>query len=219
MKYGKDTLFSYLILATLAGGGCAGEVFNLKGYTMRRIDLRQEDNYNEFLRLLQDDDYLDVTFDKESGGVSAVHKRHKFSKQMGAYGVRQGDYERIVVAILRKCGHLIVLEAETNVPGVKSFDGFLDDIPMEIKAIEGRGIWAISSKLRQAEKQHAQCVILYFPEEELYSPIRIMEGVRLYRSGLRRNLLPGLSRLLVVVRDRLVAEWNQKATPIEGWSI
>ena len=92
---------------------------------MRLSDLQREENYNEYLRLLQDADYLDVTYDVESGGVSAVHKLHKFAKQIGAYGVRQGDYERTALGVLRKCGHRIVLGSETNMPGIKSFDGFM----------------------------------------------------------------------------------------------
>ena len=187
---------------------------------MRRSDLQLEENYNEFLRLLQDDDYLEVTRDEESGGVSAVHIQHKFAKKKGPVGTRQGDYERTVLDVLRKCGHRVILGAETNTPGVKSFDGFLDDTPMEIKTIEGYGTWAICTKLLQAEKQRAKCVVLYFPDKDLYSAFRVREGIRLFRSS------PGsdrgreeLSRLLVVVQECLVVDWDKKTTPIEGWSI
>ena len=112
---------------------------------MRISELQREENWNEFLRLLQNDDYLEVTRDETSGGVSAVHKLHKFAKTKGPSGMRQGDYERSVLDVLRKQGHRVILGPETNTPGVKSFDGFLDDVPMEIKAIEGRGTWAIST--------------------------------------------------------------------------
>ena len=47
---------------------------------MRRSELQREENYLEYLRLLENDDYLEVTFDEESGGVSAVHK---FAKRQG----------------------------------------------------------------------------------------------------------------------------------------
>ena len=181
--------------------------------------MQREENYNEYLRLLQDDDYLDVTYDNESGGVSAVHKLHKFAKQQGVSGMRQGDYERNVLDVLRNCGHRIILGAETNTPGEKSFDGFLNDVPMEIKAIEGSGLWAVSTKLLQAEKQHAECIVLFFPQQELYSPFRISEGVRLFRSGLGLAREPDLSKIMVLVQDSVVAEWDKKATPIEGWSI
>ncbi len=187
---------------------------------MRRSELQLEENYNEYLRLLQDDDYLEVTRDEESGGVSAVHKLHKFAKKKGPSGMRQGDYERTVLDVLRKRGHRVILGAETNHPGVKSFDGFLDDDPMEIKSVEGVGIWAISTKLLQAEKQCARCIVLYFPDEELYSSFRISEGIRLFRSNPDINKgREVLSRILVIVQGCLVADWDKKATPIEGWSI
>lgn len=187
---------------------------------MRSSDLRREENYNEYLRLLQDDDYLDVTYDEQSGGMSAVHKLHKFDKQHAANGMRRGEHERVVLDVLRGCGHRVVLGAETNTPGVKSFDGYLDDAPMEIKTIEGNGTWAISSKLRYAEKQRAQSVVLFFPEEDNYSPFRVNEGIRLFCSDPGRDRDDSvMSRLLILVNHHLVASWNKKATPIEGWSI
>ena len=155
-------------------------MWNGKRNTVRISDTQREENFDEFLRLQQDHDYLDVTYDEQSDGVSAVHIHHKFAKKKGVNGMRQGDYERTVLDVLRKCGHRIVLGPETNMPGIKSFDGFLDDIPMEIKAIE---------------------------------------GIRLFRSGLGHSKEPHLSRLMVIVRDDLVIEWDKKATPIEGWSI
>lgn len=185
---------------------------------MRRSGLQFEENYDEYLRLLQNDDYLEVTLDEESGGVSAVNKLHKFDKKIGAFGVRRGEYEIRAVEVLRKRGHRIVLEAELS-SGDKKCDGILDDIPVEIKAIEGNGTWSISTKLRAAQKQHAQSVVLYFPKEELYSSIRVSEGIRLALSSPENNMKPSFSRLLVIVRDQLVAEWDKKTTPIEGWSL
>lgn len=173
---------------------------------MRISDLQREENYNEFLRLLHDTDYLEVTHDETSGGVSAVHKQHKFSKQLGPYGIRRGDYERRVVEVLRRHGHRVILESEKNTPGIKSCDGYLDDIRMEIKAIEGTGPWTICKKLHCAEKQHAECVVLFFPEAPLYSPERVSEGLRLFRSGLNGHNASGPFRLLIVVQDQLIAD-------------
>ena len=186
---------------------------------MRGSDLKREENYEEYLRLLQNDDYVDVTYDETSGGMSAVHKLHKFDKKQGTCGMRRGDYERTVLEVMRKNGHRIVLEAETNTPGVKSCDGYFDDVPMEIKSIEGYGTWTISSKLRHAAKQHAQCCILYFPNENNYSGNRVSEGIRLSQSNPGNDEKLLLTKILVVVCNRLVAVWDKKATPIEGWSV
>ena len=187
---------------------------------MRRSDLQFEENYNEYLRLLQNDDYIEVKLDEESGGISAVHKLHKFAKTKGPSGERQGDYERTVLDVLRKRGHRVILGPETNIPGIKSFDGFLNDVPMEIKAIEGIGTWAISTKLQQANRQRAQCVVLYFPEEHLFSAFRVSEGIRLFRSNPNAYKdIRVLSKLFVVVKGDIGIYLDEKATPIEGWSI
>lgn len=186
---------------------------------MKSSDIRREENYSEYLRLLQDDDYVDVTYDEESGGMSAVHKLHKFGKQRGYGGMCRGDYERNVVSVLKKKGHRIVLGEETNTPGVKSFDGYLDDTPMEIKAIEGCGNWSVSTKLRYAEKQHAQCVVLFFPDKSLYSSERVIDGIEKYIASPDLDKELAISDILVVSGDELVAVLDKKATPIEGWSV
>ena len=186
---------------------------------MRISDLQREENYNEYLRLLQDDDYLDVTYDNESGGVSAVHRLHKFAKQKGVNGMRQGDYERTVLEVLRNYGSRILLGAESNMPGIKSFDGFLNDAPMEIKTVEGRGIWAINTKLCQAEKQNAQCVVLFFPDSCLFSYERVVDGLGKYMANPSLGKELNIRQLIAVSCDGLLAVWHKKATPVEGWSV
>ena len=49
-------------------------------------DQQREENFQEYLRLLNNPDYVDVTFDEQSGGVSAIHRNHRFDKQMGPDG-------------------------------------------------------------------------------------------------------------------------------------
>jgi hypothetical protein len=60
---------------------------------MGNDESRREENYQEYLRLKQNPDYYDVTFDVQSGGVSAIHKDHCFDKTMGPFGIRRGKYE------------------------------------------------------------------------------------------------------------------------------
>lgn len=186
---------------------------------MRGLDYRREENYEEYLRLKQNADYTDVTYDEQSGGVSAVHRLHKFAKMQGAYGMRHGDYELAVVSILRNHGCLIVLEPESNSPGVKTCDGYLDDVPMEIKAVEGIGTWAICTKLLMAEKQHARCIILYFPEKKLYSTARVEDGIGKYMANPRLSKERTLNQIITICNNEIVAIWNKKAAPIEGRSI
>ena len=185
---------------------------------MRRSDYQREENYNEYLRLLQDDNYVEVTYDETSGGISAIHKYHKFDKQRGPYGLRRGDYERIVVQVLRNLGHRIILESEISQEGIKKCDGLLDDVPLEIKSIEGISVWTISSKLLSAVKQQAQCVAFYFPDIEMFTPFIIKEGIRLASSNPGHRDLTSLTRIMIISSEGLVSEYK-KATPIEGWSI
>ena len=46
------------------------------------------ENYQEYLRLVVDRNYLGVTFDECSGGMSAIHCEHMFDKQIGPFGYR-----------------------------------------------------------------------------------------------------------------------------------
>ena len=66
---------------------------------MENSGLKTGENYKEFLRLTENPDYLNVTFDEQSGGICAVHKEHCFDKQMGPAGCRRGQYELDVARI------------------------------------------------------------------------------------------------------------------------
>ena len=91
-------------------------------------DQQREENFQEYLRLLNNPDYVDVTFDEQSGGVSAIHLDHKFDKQMGPFGRRRGDYEKEVTSILRTNGHRVLLGSEENPYYLKNNDGLLNDL-------------------------------------------------------------------------------------------
>ncbi len=182
---------------------------------MRSEDLRREENYQEFLRLKQNADYIYVTYDEKSGGMSAVHRLHKFDKQVGINGKRRGEYELQAMIVLMKKGHRVLLGSERSTMGIKICDGHIDDQRMEIKAIEGDGTWAVSTKLLNATKQHAQCVVLLFPDKQLYSEFRIQEGLRLYNSSPQIENISELESLIVIAEDSIVSYWNRKATPFE----
>ena len=169
-------------------------------------DSRREENFQEYLRLKGDQDYLDVTFDEVSGGVSAVHKEHCFDKQMGPFGCRRGDYERHVINVLRKNGYSVILlpERMPKSVNIKQFDALFDYEMSEIKTVEGRGHWSIRTKLYDAAKQGADVVILYFPEKQLFSESRIQENWVM--NNAYAESVPDMhqiKRLFVVVEDRL----------------
>ena len=178
---------------------------------------RKEENYQEYLRLLNNPDYYDVSFDEESGGVSAIHQNHRLDKQMGPFGCRRGDYEIRVLSILRNNGFRVVLEAEEKTNYRKNFDGYLNDTSMDIKAIESDGVWSISTKMREAEKQGATVVVFYFPEPSLYSRERVLDGISKYENNPKIQAMKTIDSCMVVAGDQLVDYLKRITTPSAEW--
>lgn len=108
---------------------------------------RKEENYLKYSQLLQNPDYIDVIFDEQSGGVSAIHIQHKFDKSLSPWGVRRGDYELYVVNLLRSLGYVIILLPENGGIFQKRCDCVIDGIAAEIKTIESNGRWAVRTKI------------------------------------------------------------------------
>lgn len=143
-------------------------------------DQQREENFQEYLRLLNDPNYKDVTFDEQSGGVSAVHKKHRLDTKMSVFGIRKGEYEIRAVNTLRKRGHFVLLESELAANGVKTPDGILDGSIMEIKAVEHVGKWIIKKKIHTATKQLAESLVLYFHKKNLFNIDMIRDGWEKY---------------------------------------
>ena len=144
---------------------------------MKHGESRREENFQTYLRLKIDPNYIDVTFDEKSGGVSAVHKEHKFDKQTGPFGYKRGQYETDAMILLREKGHLVILNSEfPKGTGIKSCDAILDGSLTEIKAIESLGRWTIRTKIANAVKQGAGIVVLYYPDSSLYAESSVQSG-------------------------------------------
>ena len=77
-------------------------------------DQQRDENFQEYLRLLNDSNYYDVTFDEKSGGVSAIHKDHQFDKKIGPFGIKRGIYEIKTINALMRLGYSIILEPELS---------------------------------------------------------------------------------------------------------
>ena len=177
----------------------------------------REENYQEFLRLQYNPDYFDVLLDEQSGGVSAVHIKHKFDKQIGAYGFRRGDYEIAAMTALRAQGFRVTLESERSAEGIKICDGFLNDIPMDIKAIEGHGKWSVATKLFETQKQKASIVVLFFPNPSLFSSARIIDGIQKYCSSVTLDDELSVVAVLSVVMSEIRLFLIKETTPSAKW--
>ena len=169
-------------------------------------DQQREENYQEYLQLLDNPDYYDVTFDEKSGGVSAVHVNHIFDKQIGPWGYSRGQYEKHVASVLKEDGRVIILQSERNeIPNQKAFDAIVDTFNAEIKTIEGDGSWAVATKIYLAAKQNADMAILYFPDASLFSHERVEEGWSRFLAGKQNAHLQSIIRkVLCVVENRVV---------------
>lgn len=177
---------------------------------MNAYDPRREENYQEYLRLLKDSNYHKVTFDEESGGVSAIHNKHKFDSDIGSYGIKIGEYEKRAVEVLRKRGHCIILESEIAANNVKTPDGTIDGRVMDIKATDKQGVWAIKTKLHNAAKQGAECVILYFHKKELFSNERMDDGWNRFLNDCdSQKYVDTIKQVICVVEDTVI-EWDIK---------
>lgn len=172
--------------------------------TMIISDQQRQENYLEYLRLIQDDNYHDVRFDECSGGVSAIHREHIFDKQIGPLGYKRGQYEIDSVEVMRSNGHFILLETEyPKGEGIKSYDATLDGLSSEIKTVERFGRWSIRTKIQQAIRQGAECILLYFPKKNLYSRDRIEEAWKMYLDKCEKdNNQPQNISIIAIVEGR-----------------
>lgn len=167
-----------------------------------------EENYEEYLRLLQDGEYYEVVYDEESGGVSAIHQEHRFDKQPGPFGVRRGVYELMAIDALRKKGHVVVLESERAPAGIKTPDGILDGRAMDIKAIENTGQWTIKNKFHHATKQKIETLVLYYHLHDLFSIEKIEDGWKRFILDIDSQRYENTIKTVLCVVEGEVIEWS-----------
>lgn len=172
----------------------------------RKMEQRRE----LYLKYKADGQYKDVMFDEKSGGLSAVHIKHKFSSEKSLIdpSISKGEYEKQCVRVLRDKGHVIILESEIKGNYVKTPDGFLDGILMDIKSIEGFGKYAVKDKLHGATKQGVECIILNFPQKSLYSPERISAGWEMFLNDKDSQRYVQTIKRVVCVVENDVIEWS-----------
>lgn len=154
--------------------------------------------------------YIDVRFDKESGGISAIHRDHKFSKDKSLLdkSKKKGAYEIEATDALRRKGHVVILASENADTGIKTPDGFLDGVLMDIKSFEGTGKWKVKDKLKEATIQGVETVVLYFPRRDLYSFERVNDGWNYFINDDSSQRLPQtIKRILCVIEDEVI-EYN-----------
>ncbi len=139
----------------------------------------------EYERLKKDSEYKDVRIDKKSGGLSAVHVEHNFDPTIGKFGIPRGDYETLATDALRKAGHKVMLASEHAANGVKTPDGFIDGILMDIKAVESVGKYTLKNKFASAGSQKVDTIVLYFHDKEMHSVEAVNSGWQQYLNKIK----------------------------------
>lgn len=182
---------------------CIGHSYRKDGPKMEDERKRtREENHQEYLQLKDNPDYLDVTFDEQSGGVSAVHKEHCFDKQLGPFGCRRGQYELDAAKTLRENGYSVLLESEyPKGKGIKAFDALINGDPAEIKTVESDGRWSIRTKIHTAISQGARILVLYYPHKEYYSEPKIHDG---WSRNCPKDQQIQLKKILVAVEGMII---------------
>lgn len=178
----------------------------IEGWKSREMEQRRD----LYLQLKNDTQYKDVIFDEKSGGMSAVHKLHKFSsaKSLLDQTKKQGDYEKEATNALRRKGHVVILASENADTGIKTPDGYLDGLLMDIKSFEGTGKWKVKDKLKEATIQGVDTVVLYFPKKELYSFERVNDGWDYFMKDESSQRLPQTIKRVVCVIEEDVIEYS-----------
>lgn len=145
---------------------------------IKETESRYAANRKEYERLLADENYTDVAFNEENGGMKATHIRHNFDK-VG------GEYEIQVQEVGFRNGHSVVFGAEySNTIGERFTEGTWDGSLFEVAGRETSTENNILRGLKHcANKRKTEIAILYFPNggynlKVLEKAIRRYKGYR-----------------------------------------
>ena len=170
----------------------------------------------KYKELLNNPEYKDVQFDKESGGVIATHIGHNTEigrKELFNNTMSGADLEKECTKQLFHAGHSVILcnESKLNREGQKysALDMELDGVMMDIKSITSQGWYshALKSKTRQLKKYNdrpdihspANSICLYFHDPTLFDEKKMQESINYYINERIQKNKPQLIRNIYVV--------------------
>lgn len=148
----------------------------------------------EYDDLKKDENYNDVAFNKNTGGLKATHKLHNFDPN-------RGHYEKEVRDILFAKGNKIILENESTGEG-KKVDGFLNDLKADISTIIGTGKNTTTRALLHSKSKGADTAILYYPEESNYSPEKVNNAIARFKGQTSYRF----KKVVVIVKGDIVRQ-------------
>lgn len=118
------------------------------------------ERWDEYQRLNNDEDYYDVEYNAENGGVKATHVDHNFDENKGWYE------EKVQTAGFLN-GHSVILGAEYhNIYQHRNYEGLWDGMPFEIAGAESATSNNIRNALKHcAAKPDTRIAVLFFPND------------------------------------------------------
>jgi len=153
---------------------------------------------SDFKALENDENYIDVVYDKKTGGLKATHRGHivhNAEKEEKFFeGLTSTDLEKECQDWLFQLGHKALLCDESkkrNGNYLSSLDLNLDDNLMDIRSITGHGWYSnvFVSKNKQLRKFNrrddvltkADSLCLYFHDPSLFDDVKMKKSIKYFR--------------------------------------
>lgn len=135
-------------------------------------------NRELYIAYEMDNNYKDVIFDEQTGGVGAVHIEHSFDKD-------KGHYETNSLTAGVKDGNIVILDKEIHSEfKIKNTEGFWNNKPFEVAGNETATPNNIRDSLKHcAKKPNCKIAVLYFPFNNFSKKV-FEQGLKKY-NGLR----------------------------------
>ena len=173
-----------------------------------------EQRRQEYERYKNDPDYEDVQFDEATGGVFARHKDHNHGTDPTPYlkhltpdgsGYKGWELEDFCVEQLFKMGNSVIVQPEGRIKTITqngvthytALDLILNGTRVDIRSItENKKFYInpLSSKNKQLYKWNdenpndtADGTLLYFYDPEMFSPLKVKDGITHYLNNLRTD--------------------------------
>jgi hypothetical protein len=156
------------------------------------------DNFSEYIKLKTNNNYIDVVYNNENGGLMATHKEHCFDKD-------KGYYEKNVQEIGYKYGHIVILEKEDHsLYKVKHTDGTWDGKIFEIVGVETGLENNIRNGLKHcAKKPNTEIAVLYFPSTN-FNVKNFEKGLSKYNGLINTNQYVKFLEIICISDGKIV---------------
>ena len=169
---------------------------------IKETESRYAANRKEYERLLADENYQDVAFNEENGGLKATHVGHNFDHL-------RGIYEKTVQEVGYKSGHSIIFGAEPqNMYRKRSTEGLWDNLFFEIGSAENNTPNNVRNALKHcAKKPNCDVAVIFFPKN--YSKGVFEEGFGKFRGLSGTVQFRSFKKIICIYNGEIVNEINQ----------